>query len=115
MAYPAVKLHKLYSLNLYEGIDIIFEDLGMINFAALEEVVKTKPEGSIQLVENILTINTSNKSITIVGNMINASTYIVNKRGGGDITLLTYKCPNENIFTAIEYLYHMYKYLAKGA
>ncbi len=114
MVYPAIKLHKLYSLNLYEGLDIIFEDLAMINYTALEEVVKTKSLGNIQVVDKILSINTQNKTITIVGNKINDSTYIVNKQGRGDITLLIYKFPDENILTAIEYLYHMYNSLVKG-
>jgi hypothetical protein len=114
MVYPAIKLHQLYSLNLYEGLDVIFEDVDMLNIAALEEVVKTKTLGSIQIVKNSLTINTITKTITIVGNTINSSTYIINKAAKGDVTIMPYTCSDEIILTAVEYLYHMYNSLVKG-
>jgi hypothetical protein len=111
MVYPAIKLHQLYSLNLYDGLDIIFEDLSMLNIKTLEDVMKTKQIGNINFVDRILSINTREKTIQIVGNKINESTYIINKQGRGDIILLNYKCSDEKVFTAIEYLYHMYKNL----
>jgi hypothetical protein len=70
MVFPAVKLHQLYSLNLYDELDIIFEDLEMINMDRLKEVAKTKQLGYIQIVDTSLTINTHTKSMTIVGNKI---------------------------------------------
>jgi hypothetical protein len=115
MVYPAIKLHKLYSLNLYEGLDVIFEDLDMLNITALEEIVKTKSLGNIQMVKNSLTINTTTKIITVVGNKINESTYIINRQSKGDVTIMPYKCSDEVVLTAIEYLYHMYNSLVKGA
>jgi len=111
MVYPAVKLHQLYSLNLYEGLDVIFEDLDMLNIVALEEVIKTKSLGLIQIVKNSLTINTITKTITIVGNTINSSTYIINKAAKGDVTIMPYTCSDEIILAAVEYLYHMYNSL----
>jgi hypothetical protein len=111
MVYPAIKLHQLYSLNLYEGLDIIFENLDMLNITALEEIVKTKSLGSIQIVKSSLTINTITKTITVIGNKINESTYIINRQSKGDVTIMPFKCSDEVILTAIEYLYHMYKNL----
>jgi tryptophan synthase alpha subunit len=111
MVYPAIKLHQLYSLNLYEGLDIIFEDLSMLNTEELERVIKTKELGHISIVNFILSVNTNDKTIKLIGNKINDSTYIINRNGGGDIILLSYKCEDNNILTAIEYLYHMYKNL----
>ncbi len=115
MVFPAIKLHQLYSLNLYDGLDIIFEDLSMLNIECLKEVVETKKLGYISIVNNILSINTNEKTIQVIGNKINNSTYIVNREGKGDIILLKYKCSDENILTAMEYLYHMYRTLVKGA
>ncbi len=115
MVFPAVKLHQLYSLNLYDGLDVILEDLSMLDIEALEGVMKTKQVGNINIVDRILSINTTTKTIQIVGNKINESTYIINRQGRGDIILLAYKCSDETILTAIEYMYHMYKTLVKGA
>lgn len=111
MVFPAIKLHQLYSVNLYDGLDIIFENLDMLNINVLQEVLKTKTLGIVQVVENTFTINTTTKTITVVGNKLNDSTYIINKLAKGDITIMPYKCSDEVIFTALEYLYHMYKNL----
>ena len=80
MVFPAVKLHQLYSLNLYDGMDIIFENLEMVNINNLEEVIKTENYDMIKVVNRIFTINTSNKSVTIYGHKINNKTYIINIR-----------------------------------
>jgi hypothetical protein len=111
MTYPAIRLHQLYSLNLYDGLDIIFEELSMLDVESLKGVITTKKIDSIDIVKNIVSINTNDKTIKIIGNKINESTYMVNKSGQGDIIILSYKCEDRNILTAIEYLYHMYKNL----
>jgi hypothetical protein len=111
MSYPAIRLHQLYSLNLYDGLDIIFEELSMLDVESLKGVITTKRIDSIDIVKNVVSINTNDKIIKIIGNKINESTYIVNKSGQGDIIILRYKCEDRNILTAIEYLYHMYKNL----
>jgi hypothetical protein len=111
MVFPAIRMHQLYSLNLYDGLDIIFEDLNVLNMEALEKVVRTKQLGNISIVDKILNINTDSKTITICGHQINSSTYIITQYRSSDITLIQYKCSDSNILTAIEYLYHMYKNL----
>ena len=109
MVFPAVKLHQLYSVNFYDELDIIFEDLDMINMDRLKEVAMTKQMGHIQIVDRSLTINTNTHSMTITGHKINESTFIVKRDGTGDIFIMDYKCSNDNILRGIEYLYHMYK------
>jgi hypothetical protein len=111
MVFPAIKLHQLYSVNFYDGLDIIFEDLSMLDLESLKEVISTKKLGNVSLVRNLVSINTDAKIIKVVGNKINNSTYIVNREGNGDIMLILYKCSDKDILTAIEYLYHMYKNL----
>ena len=111
MVFPAVRLHQLYSINFYDGLDIIFEDLDIVNMDRLKEVVTTKELGYIEIVNKRLSINTNTSSITITGHKINDSTYIVKRDGTGDIFIIDYKCSNENVLTAIEYLYHMYRSL----
>jgi hypothetical protein len=113
MVFPAVKLHQLYSLNFYDGLDIIFEDLDMINMDRLKEVAMTKQLGYIQIVNRSLTINTDAKFMTITGHKINNSTYIVKRDGSGDVFILTYNCPDSNILSGLEYLYHMYQSVKK--
>jgi hypothetical protein len=105
MVFPNVKLHHLYSLNLYEGLDIIFEDLNMINMPNLKEAFKKS--GIIHVVDKQLTIDTVNCVITLNGYKINKNTYIINKDGSGDVMFIKYKCSNDDIVTGIEYLYHM--------
>ena len=114
MVFPAVKLHQLYSLNFYDGMDIIFENLEMVNINNLEEVIKTDNYDIIKVVNRIFTINTSNKSVTIYGHKINSKTYIINVAGKGDLMLLHYSCKNEDIITGIKYLYYMYKSRIQG-
>ena len=111
MVFPAVKLHQLYSLNLYDGLDVIFEDLEMVDMNNLAEVINTKNYDKIDIVPGLFMINTVNKSMMIVGHKINDKTYMINNARGGDIMLLNYKCDNQNIITGIEYLYHMNKTL----
>jgi hypothetical protein len=111
MVFPAVKLHHLYSLNLYDELDVIFEDLEMVDMNNLAEVINTKNYDKIDIVPGLFMINTVNKSMMIIGHKINNRTYMINKDRGGDITLLTYKCDTQNIVTGVEYLYHMTKTL----
>ena len=111
MVYPAIKLNQLYSLNLYDGLNIIFEDLAMLDIEVLEEVVKTKELGNIKIISNCLIINTAEKTMTIVGHKLNMSTYIIGNNKMGDIHIMKYKCSDKDILTAMEYLYHMYKNL----
>lgn len=103
MSYPAVKLHHLYSLNLYEGLDIIFEDLEMLDYNVLKKTVETKILGDIHLVPNTLIINEQN--ITVVGHKINDSTYFISHTGG-DVRTFSYT--GKDMLTAIQYLYQMY-------
>lgn len=114
MSYPAIKLNQLYSLNIYNGLDVIFEDLEMVDIDNLSNVIKKKNFDRIEIAKKLFMINTIDKSIMLVGHKINDKTYIINKQGNGDIMIINYNCETKNIITGIEYLYHMYKSL-KGA
>ena len=107
--FPRINLHQLYSLNIYDGLDVIFENLDMIHLADLGKIVQTCAYDYIVVIPNVLSINTVLKTIVIVGNKVNDSTYIVNKKGSGDMHIIDYNCPKEKVITAIEYLYHIYK------
>ena len=96
MVLPAVKLHQLYSLNFYDGLDVIFEDLEMVNMNNLAEVIKTKKYDRIEIVDKLFRINTIDRTIIIIGNKINDTTYIINKAGKGDILILSYNCEKQN-------------------
>ena len=65
--YPAINLHHLYSLHLYDELDIIFEDMNMLDNKVLNKVAETKELGDIHLVPEILNINTIEKFVSIVG------------------------------------------------
>ena len=60
MSYPGVNLHRLYSLNLYEDLDIVFEDLRMLDYSVLQKIRTNRLSitGDIHLIPNILKINT---------------------------------------------------------
>ena len=104
---PAVKMHQMYSLNLYNGLDIIFENLEMVDKDNLAEVINTKNYDRIEIVDKSFVINTINRTMTIVGNKINDTTYLINKAGNGDIIMINYNCEKQNIISGIEYLYHI--------
>ena len=96
----AIRQYNLSSLCL--DIEILFEDLSMINN------VLTKKLGIIQIVPNIVTINTFEKYITIVGYKMNNSKYIVNCEGRGDTFRISYTHSDEYILNAIQKLYKAY-------
>lgn len=104
--YPAVNLNQLYSLQLYDGLEIIFEDLKMLDYEELKETNK-----QIIIIVPTVVINMNKKLITITGHKINDSTYMVNRDGRGDIITFVYQCSNEDILTGIGYLYQIYKNL----
>ncbi len=111
MVFPEIRLHQLYSLNLCEDLDIIFEDLSMIDIKHIEDVIKSLTYDKLSIVPGILTINTTNNTISLTGNKINSTTYMINKQGRGDILFITYNIPTQNIITCLEHLYHIYKSL----
>ena len=96
----AIRQYNLSSLCL--DIEILFEDLSMLNSNVLTN------KQIIQIVPNILIINTIEKCITIVGHKINNSTYMVNREGRGDTFRLSYKHSDEYILNAIQKLYKAY-------
>jgi hypothetical protein len=112
MVFPAVKLHQLYSLNLYNGLDVLFEELTLLDLPELEKIAMTKELGAcIPLVNQRFEINTHDKIVRIMGHKINNTTYIVNRQGNGIEFVFKYTCSDADILTGIEYLYHMYKNL----
>jgi len=116
MTFPAIKLHHLYSLDFYQNMRILFEDLKMIDVAHLEGAIKSKAAGTsipagIVIVPGILQIDMDIKMIILTAHKINDSTYMVNSVGHGDTIFLNYTCSDEIIWQGIEYLYHMYQNL----
>jgi hypothetical protein len=107
MIFPAVRLHHLYSLHLYDGLDIIFEDLSMIDINVLETTIKERNVNRIEIVPHTLSIDIKEKAIIIHGNRVNSKTYMINKDRIGDIYMISYDCSNSCIYTGLEYLYHM--------
>lgn len=102
MVFPAVNLHTFHSLNLYDGLDIIF-DLKLLDYDTLQK----KDVCVIHLIPDIFTIHTNEKLITIKGYILNDSTFMVNNNG--DIINIPYSCSNDTIKTGIEYVYQMFK------
>jgi hypothetical protein len=111
MVWPSVRLHQLYSVNFYNDLDIMFEDLRLLDIDVLRSVATTKQMGHIQLVDKWLSVNTVDKTISIQGCKLNDSVYLINKEGNGVAVTVAYTCSNDDILTGIEYLYHMYKNL----
>jgi len=112
MAFPAIRLHQLYSIDFYEQIRILFENLKMVNATALEKIIKEKPN-NIVVVPNLFQIDLMHNVIILVGHKINDTTYMINHAGGGDTIRISYTCSNETIWKGIEYLYHMHTNLVQ--
>ncbi len=113
MVWPSVNNHNFYSLNLYDGLDIIFEDLSMMDVESLKWAVETKDMTLVSVVKDLFTINTVDKTLTITGYQLNDSTYFVPKKRRGDLMFVGFSCTNATILTGIEYLYHMYENLIR--
>jgi hypothetical protein len=101
MVFPAVNLHTFHSLNLYDGLDIIF-DLTLLDVDTLKW---TEDFCVITLIPNMFTINAS--CISIQGYKLSDSTFMVNSNG--DLITIPYSCSTNTIKTGIEYLQQMYK------
>jgi hypothetical protein len=108
---PAIKVVQFYALTFYDSLTIAFESLEAISLDDLGTVVKTKSYDNVDLIPNIVTINTIEQTITLVGSKINDTTYIIQKNGLGDKFVLSYDFSRDTVITGIEYLYHMYKNL----
>lgn len=118
MAFPAIKLHHLYSVDFYPQLSILFENLDMIDIPSVKNAIKTKSFPSeagkltgITIVPGILQIDLDIKMIILTGYNINDTTYMVNRAGKGDTIFLSYTCSDEIIWQGVEYLYHMYQNL----
>ena len=103
MVFPAVKLHQFHSLQLYDGLDIMF-DLKIVDNNALKSVFEKKLD-IIHLIPDMFIINTIEKCITIRGYKISDSTFIVNSNGTN--ININYMCCD--VITGIEYLYQICK------
>lgn len=102
----SIRKYNVSSLCL--GVEVLFENLSMLDNKVLKNVITTKRLGIIQIVPNIITINTNDKSIKIVGYKLNNSKYIVNIEGRGDIFTLSYAHSDEYVLNAIQKLYEEY-------
>ena len=103
----AIRQYNVTSLYL-DDIEILFENLSMIDNNIIKNVITTKKLGIIQIIPNILIINTSDKSITIVGYKINKSKYMLTCEGRGDTLTMPYKHSDEYMLKAIQKLYEAY-------
>jgi hypothetical protein len=108
MYTPAVKLNMFYSLTLDERLDVIFEDIEMIDLAALQITVKTKNIDFVSVIKNRFNLDTKKKLITVNGYRINDTTFFIPKAPCEEISFLNYDMNETKIITGIEYLYHMY-------
>lgn len=97
--YPYIKIHNLYSLHLYDGLEIIL-DVNMLDYKALEN----KDCFPIHLIPDLLIIK---EHISIIGYKLNESTYIVNSNGS--LVNISYTCSNNDIVKGVGYLYDIYK------
>jgi hypothetical protein len=114
MLFPAIKQNKLYSVQFSKDLDIMFEDFNAIDIANLGETIKTANYENIVIIPNVLSINTKNNTITIIGHRINNSTWLVTKAGKGKIYINNYSCSNDTIIEGIKYIYHILNSKANG-
>lgn len=108
---PAIKVIQFYAMTFYDTLNIAFESLEMVSLQDLDTVIKTKSYDKVDLIPNIITINTLEKTITLIGSRLNDTTYIIQKNGLGDRFVIPYDFSHDTIVTGLEYFYHMYKNL----
>jgi hypothetical protein len=116
MEEPQIKLKQMYSLYLYNNLEIIFESLDMLNHDEIKQIKEISEEDSINkiiVVKDIFTVNCRDKELRLIGNKINSTQYIINKDGRGDIFHIKYTCSNTTILKGLEYLYHIYKNISE--
>lgn len=111
MVCPAVKLHELYSIQFFKGLDILFEDLNIVNCNELKKIINTPILPTKCTVNEWFSIDTNTKTIHLQAYMLNATTYFVTREGRGTRIEIPYTCPDKDIRTGLEYLYHMYNNL----
>ena len=108
MVYPAVRMTQFYSVAFNESIEVIFPQLELINTGELKKYLDSKQSGMLSIAPCCLTLDLDSGSMSIVGYRISKTQWILTEDGRGDITIFKHGLSNENIHTAITYLYHMY-------
>ena len=111
MVYPAVRLTQFYSAAFSESIEIIFPRLDLINMDELKKYLDSKQSNMLSIVSRCLTLDSESRSIAIVGYRISKTQWILTEDGRGDMTIFKHNLSDEDIHTAVQYLYHMYNNL----
>jgi hypothetical protein len=86
------------------------EDLDMIDMDNLKNIIKSRLP-ILKIIPQMLDVNMNTKKVHIYGYKINDITYIITKNEGGTEFVVPYTCPDSQIVTGVEYLYHMIKNL----
>lgn len=111
MVYPAVRLTQFYSVAFSESIEIIFPRLDLINMDELKKYLDSKQLNMMSIVPRCLSFDLDSRTIAIVGYRIGKTQWILTDDGRGDMTIFKHNLTDEEIHTAITYLYHMYQNL----
>ena len=112
--FPAIQLHRFYSIGFSKDTCILFEDLSLIAVQSLQNVLASKQLGVIEVVPDLFYINTSTKTISIVAHALNDSTYFITKQSTGSNIHLPCPYSNEYIRTTLECLVHIYENHCSG-
>jgi len=106
--FPAVKLNQLYSIQFYESLNIIFENINMIDMNLLEDAITNKTD-TIILIPYQAQIDTMSQQIIFSGHKLNDTTYFMTQSNKANSIFIPYECSNSVIWQGIEYLYHLIK------
>lgn len=106
MVLPAFRLHQMYSVAFSKEIEIIFTDLDAINMNELKEFLDSKQIGRVNIVPHALSLNSTDRSIAIVGHKIRKNTWIIGEDRLGELTIIKYDLSDEQIRIALGYVYN---------
>jgi hypothetical protein len=114
MVLPAFRLHQMYAVAFSKDIEVIFSDLDAVNQSELKAYLDSKQEGRVHIVNQALTLDLKDRTMTIVGHKIRDNTWIIGEDRCGDILIFKHSLSNEDIYVAIQYIYHMLNTLRPG-
>ncbi len=102
----SIQLHQVYSIHFSDTINILLHNKNDVDLVSLETILESQPD-SFYIIDKKLKVNILDSSITLTGNKLNKTTWIVPEDSIGDHYIITNTLSKKDIFDTLEYLYHI--------
>lgn len=103
---PAVHRDTFFSVRLTEHLDILFEDINMINLSDLRKHLDNKSDAFRVGPLYICLKESESPYVEFRGILLSCGKWMTCSNISDTVTI-PIECPNETVYQAFEYLYHL--------